>query len=90
MPTAGATDQASAGAGGGAPAVAAEAPGVGPRLQNETGEYNCFLNAIAQCLWHCASFRESLLAWLQASQQARRPCRMVIVMEKSSANASSS
>jgi hypothetical protein len=26
-------------------------------LQNETGEYNCFLNVIVQCLWRCAEFR---------------------------------
>ncbi|KAK9830629.1 hypothetical protein WJX81_006901 [Elliptochloris bilobata] len=32
-----------------------------PRLQNETGEYNCFLNVVVQCLWHCAAFREGFL-----------------------------
>jgi hypothetical protein len=26
-------------------------------LSNEAGEYNCFLNVIIQCLWHCADFR---------------------------------
>ena len=30
-------------------------------LQNETGEYNCFLNAVVQCLWHCAAFKDGLL-----------------------------
>ena len=28
-----------------------------PGLRNEAGEYNCFLNAIVQCLWRCAEFR---------------------------------
>ena len=27
-------------------------------LRNETGEYNCFLNTIIQCLWRCADFRQ--------------------------------
>ena len=31
-------------------------------LQNQTGEYNCFLNVIIQCLWHCRDFRDRLLA----------------------------
>ena len=34
-----------------------------PGLQNETGEYNCFLNVIIQCLWHCSDFRTRLLSW---------------------------
>ena len=29
-------------------------------LQNETGEYNCFLNVIIQCLWRCAEFRQQV------------------------------
>lgn len=29
-------------------------------LSNEAGEYNCFLNAILQCLWHCAEFRRQV------------------------------
>ena len=33
-----------------------------PGLQNETGEYNCFLNVIIQCLWHCSDFRAGLMA----------------------------
>ncbi|KAK9808996.1 hypothetical protein WJX72_007602 [[Myrmecia] bisecta] len=32
-------------------------------LENATGEYNCFLNAIIQCLWHIPSFREQLMRW---------------------------
>ena len=46
-----------AGDGGGASAAPAGEAG----LQNETGEYNCFLNAVVQCLWHCAAFRDGLL-----------------------------
>ena len=37
-------------------------PRAAPGLQNETGEYNCFLNVIIQCLWHCRDFRERLMA----------------------------
>ena len=33
-----------------------------PGLQNEAGEYNCFLNVIIQCLWHCQQFRHGVLA----------------------------
>ena len=31
----------------------------GPGLQNDPGEYNCFLNVIVQCLWHCTAFRDA-------------------------------
>ena len=45
-----------------APAAAAAAlPAAG--LSNETGEYNCFLNVIIQCLWHCPEFRAAVAAW---------------------------
>ena len=37
-------------------------PAAAPGLQNQTGEYNCFLNVIIQCLWHCRDFRDRLLA----------------------------
>ncbi|KAL2482461.1 Ubiquitin carboxyl-terminal hydrolase-related protein [Forsythia ovata] len=30
----------------------------GPGLKNEIGEYNCFLNAIIQSLWHLRRFRD--------------------------------
>ncbi len=33
----------------------------GPGLQNDPGEYNCFLNVIVQCLWHCTAFRDAFL-----------------------------
>ncbi len=39
-----------------------------PGLQNQTGEYNCFLNVIVQCLWHCRSFRSGLLSRLDPQQ----------------------
>ena len=45
-------------------AAAAAAGGLhAPGLTNEAGEYNCFLNVIIQCLWHCADFRAAALAW---------------------------
>mmetsp|Transcript_6031 Transcript_6031/g.17259 ORF Transcript_6031/g.17259 Transcript_6031/m.17259 type:complete len:957 (-) Transcript_6031:564-3434(-) len=36
-------------------------PSAQPGLSNATGEYNCFLNAIIQCLWQCGGFRAGLL-----------------------------
>ncbi|GMH16830.1 hypothetical protein Nepgr_018671 [Nepenthes gracilis] len=35
--------------------------GVGTGLQNEVGEYNCFLNVIIQSMWHLRRFREEFL-----------------------------
>ncbi|CAM6063096.1 unnamed protein product [Sphagnum tenellum] len=35
---------------------------VGKGLQNEIGQYNCFLNVVIQSLWHLKRFREELLA----------------------------
>lgn len=29
-------------------------------LQNDVGQYNCFLNVIVQCLWHCREFRQQV------------------------------
>jgi hypothetical protein len=52
---------------GGAPATAAAATGgeelAAPGLSNETGEYNCFLNVVVQCLWHCSDFSAAVTAW---------------------------
>ena len=31
-----------------------------PGLRNESGEYNCFLNAVVQCLHHCPPFRRGV------------------------------
>jgi hypothetical protein len=31
-------------------------------LRNEGGQYNCFLNAVLQCLWKCTAFRKGALA----------------------------
>lgn len=28
-----------------------------PGLRNESGEFNCFLNVVLQCLWRCEEFR---------------------------------
>ncbi|KAI5055394.1 hypothetical protein GOP47_0028915 [Adiantum capillus-veneris] len=35
---------------------------VGKGLQNEIGQYNCFLNVVIQSLWHLGRFREEILA----------------------------
>jgi len=34
-----------------------------PGLQNNAGEYNCFLNCILQCLWNCKELRPTILSW---------------------------
>ncbi|KAI4326660.1 hypothetical protein MLD38_031949 [Melastoma candidum] len=34
---------------------------IGTGLQNEAGEYNCFLNVIIQSLWHIRQFRDKFL-----------------------------
>ena len=39
-----------------------------PGLQNLTGEYNCFLNVIVQCLWHCLAFRSGMFHRLDPEQ----------------------
>lgn len=44
-----------------------------PALQNKAGEYNCFLNAVVQCLWHCTAFKEGLLRLPADALQARGP-----------------
>ena len=45
-------------------AAVAAGPGLAvaaaPGLANAAGEYNCFLNVIVQCLWHCGEFREEV------------------------------
>ena len=58
-----AAQQLNCSVGGGAAAAAAEIEGgdLGlAGLRNETGEYNCFLNVIIQCLWRCADFRQQV------------------------------
>ena len=55
--------------------LAAAAPG----LQNQTGEYNCFLNVVVQCLWHCVAFRNGFLALGDDHLQARpAPCPPIV------------
>ena len=41
-----------------------------PGLRNLAGEYNCFLNVVLQCLWHCRPFRDALM---QHQWQVMRP-----------------
>ncbi len=38
-------------------------------LRNATGEFNCFLNVIIQCLWYCSCFRTAVMAWPRAVYQ---------------------
>ena len=38
-----------------------------PGLQNQIGEYNCFLNVVIQCLWHCTVFKARFSALAQGS-----------------------
>lgn len=38
-----------------------------------TGEYNCFLNVIIQCLWHCVAFRQQLQTHNPADFDAEHP-----------------
>ena len=40
-------------------------------LRNATGEYNCFLNVIIQCLWHCREFRRSVMEWHPSVYEVR-------------------
>ncbi|KAK9809137.1 hypothetical protein WJX72_009962 [[Myrmecia] bisecta] len=47
-------------------------PVAAPGLQNAAGEYNCFLNVIIQCLWHCSDFRDRLMHWEPQLVQADR------------------
>ncbi|KAK9803715.1 hypothetical protein WJX73_005429 [Symbiochloris irregularis] len=44
------------------------APATG--LQNNIGEYNCFLNVIVQCLWRCQDFRVAFMDLHPSSLQA--------------------
>ena len=43
---------------------------VAPGLVNKAGEYNCFLNVVIQCLWHCNEFRSRVMTWHPAVYQA--------------------
>jgi hypothetical protein len=56
--------QQAGGAGAGADSrVVSSVPGVSAAgLANETGEYNCFLNVVVQCLWNCKDFRQQVQA----------------------------
>lgn len=51
-----------------------------PGLRNATGEYNCFLNVVLQCLWHCLPFRQAFMrqGWQQVSLFARMTLHMTL------------
>ena len=36
---------------------------LGSGLRNATGDFNCFLNVIIQCLWYCSFFRTAVMTW---------------------------
>ena len=55
---------------GGPPTLVAGGDDLGlAGLRNETGEYNCFLNTIIQCLWRCADFRQQVGVYLLKGSQ---------------------
>ena len=45
-----------------------------PGLQNQIGEYNCFLNVVIQCLWHCTVFKARFSALAQDSPATVQVC----------------
>lgn len=47
-----------------------ESSAAAPGLTNEIGEYNCFLNVVVQCLWHCSEFRAAVMSWPPEIYQA--------------------
>ena len=47
-------------------------------LRNATGEYNCFLNVIIQCLWHCCVFRQSVMDWHSNAYEVTHPSHMLL------------
>ena len=51
-------------------------------LRNATGEYNCFLNVIIQCLWHCGCFRRRIQSWQPDMYQVRPPLALAAALNK--------
>jgi ubiquitin C-terminal hydrolase len=49
-----------------------------PGLQNEAGEYNCFLNVVIQCLWHCGPFRKMVMERAAALEAAGEVPRALV------------
>ncbi|KAG2445913.1 hypothetical protein HXX76_000516 [Chlamydomonas incerta] len=45
----------------------------GTGLVNRQGEYNCFLNVIIQCLWHCTDFRAAMAPRRPEDYEAGHP-----------------
>eukprot|EP00198_Chlamydomonas_reinhardtii_P001690 XP_001691026.1 predicted protein [Chlamydomonas reinhardtii] len=58
------SDAAAAGGGGNT---------AGTGLVNRQGEYNCFLNVIIQCLWHCTDFRAAMRPMRPEEYEAGHP-----------------
>lgn len=55
-------------------------------LANATGEYNCFLNVVVQCLWNCLDFKQKLRMCLIRQrldvEQLRAPHPLVYALVK--------
>lgn len=49
-----------------------------PGLQNQIGEYNCFLNVIIQSLWNCRHFRAPFKAASAAFCSAQVPLCLLL------------
>lgn len=72
-PSMSADGSAAADAGAEADSDAASALTAAVGLANATGEYNCFLNTIIQCMWHCTHFRAYLEQFPPGTFGARHP-----------------
>lgn len=61
-------------------------PQQGAGLLNATGEYNCFLNVIVQCLWRCTSFRHAVMQWPKDVYQVSKQQLLLMEMPFCGAN----
>jgi hypothetical protein len=55
-----------------------------PGLRNESGEFNCFLNVVLQCLWRCEAFRSQVrgvCGWLGLAVAAAAWVAVHVVLE---------
>lgn len=59
-------------------------------LRNASGEYNCFLNVLIQCLRHCAFFCQAIMQWPQHAYQVRQQSLAAVFTDADVACAASS